>query len=69
MEDNINKYFKIFDILGQSKVNKIVNNKYDYKGTYDLKQDALTLGFPSDIKISDSYSFIYILKKKCERES
>lgn len=58
--------FEIMGVLGQSKTNKIVNNfieppNVDGKSIYDI---ASEFAYPGCEDIGDSYSHIYVLKKK-----
>lgn len=58
-----NEKFKIEKILGQSYTNKIVNNLIPEINKTDIFKDAVNVGYPNEIDISYTYSYIFLLKK------
>ncbi len=58
-----NNGFKIEKVLGQSYTNKIVNKKIKDIKRSDLITDTITIGYPIENDIDDTYSYMFILTK------
>lgn len=55
--------FKIDKVLGQSYINKIVNNEIKNYSITSVENDAKTIGYPNQEEIEKTYSYIFILNK------
>lgn len=55
--------FNVLKVLGQSKTNKIVNSISPDVDKTDIYYDALSIGYPSDDDIDNTYSYIFVLNK------
>ncbi len=57
--------FNINKVYGQSYINKIVNKEIEEYELTDVINDARTIAYPNEEDIKKTYSYIFILSKKC----
>lgn len=54
---------KVIKVLGQNQTNKIVNKKIKSVEKNGVINDAMSIGYPNEQDINETYSYIFILEK------
>lgn len=55
--------FRVLRVMGQSTVNKQYNKKINDNEEYNVFDDAISIGYPDDVDVHNTFSYLFVLNK------